>query len=170
MTEKRVEYAAGEEKLQREEQALAAEDREVEQEPLANEPTMAVLQQFADALATCNREVEQLRQQLAEVTRLLEDLTIGGSEFAGNPKRCADWVREQMSSSLNQAITASGETNQLRQQLATMQAERDEAREVVAAEVKAGQKAKDIWQQMLGKVVAERDQAQAALGRANGKR
>jgi hypothetical protein len=60
-------HIADVEELQRIGQAMAAEDRAAEQESLANEPTMAVLQQFADALATCNREVEQVRQQLAEM-------------------------------------------------------------------------------------------------------
>jgi hypothetical protein len=39
-----------------------------------------------------------------EAQRLLEGLTIGGSEFVGSPARCASWIAEQLSVRLRAAL------------------------------------------------------------------
>jgi hypothetical protein len=44
--------------------------------------------------------IDAERQAHAETQRLLEDLTPGGSEFAGDPKRCAQFVRERLATNI----------------------------------------------------------------------
>jgi hypothetical protein len=71
------------------------------------------------------RDAAVARAERAE--RLLIELTIGGSEFVGNPQRCYEWVRDTMSSNLRQAITASGERNQALAELSTTTARAETA-------------------------------------------
>lgn len=55
--------------------------------------------QLADARAghaSASAANEDLAMQLAEAHRALEGLTVGGSEFVGDPERCVRNIREQM--------------------------------------------------------------------------
>lgn len=66
-----------------------------------------------------------LCDEVARLHRLLCDLTIGGSEFAHNPDRCAAWIKQELSTSLEAAVKAHGDANDLRRELV-------EARERIA--------------------------------------
>lgn len=54
--------------------------------------------------------------EIDRLHRLLCDLTIGGSELAHDPDRCAAWVKRELSTSLEAAVNAHGEANDLRRE------------------------------------------------------
>ena len=92
------------------------------------------------ALDSATRTLRQAETQVAEANRLLCDLTIGGSEFANNPRNCARWIRKEIDSSFDAAIAANVRRAKAEADLAAAAAalgealaERDHAQEWAAA-------------------------------------
>ena len=69
-------------------------------------------------LTKARAEADELRRQLAEMQAALENLTPGGSEFAGSFAVCLNWIRTRLATTGHVAA----ERNELRRQLAEAQA------------------------------------------------
>ena len=65
-------------------------------------------------LTKARAEADELRRQLAEMQAALENLTPGGSEFAGSFAVCLNWIRTRLATTGHVAA----ERNELRRQLA----------------------------------------------------
>jgi hypothetical protein len=61
--------------------------------------------------------------QVAELEKLLHDLTPMGSEFVGQPEKCAKWIEDHISNLTNWLVTAKGDNTALRQQVTGLRAE-----------------------------------------------
>ncbi len=102
------------------------------------------------------RYMERIEQGLAEAQeareqaeKLLHDLTPMGSEFANNPERCAEWIREHISSLTSRVVEAQAAKGQA-------QRERDEWQAKLTPEyaLALGHTIMAEWKQT---VIAERD-------------
>lgn len=71
-------------------------------------------------LAELPVEIRCLRDDLAEYKRELESLTPGGSEFVGDPKRCAAVVKETRNSLMDQLVKAKQQLAEAKEKLTRM--------------------------------------------------
>lgn len=69
---------------------------------------------------------QDARQERDEAYKLLHDLTPMGSEFVNDPKRCYQWIRNQQEKHTEMIVDTHARLNKA-------EAERDEARAIVAA-------------------------------------
>ena len=72
--------------------------------PFCRVLTLTVVNYYHEDVPWLLREVERSRAEVERLTRLLEGLTPGGSEFYDSPDRCAEFARDMMDGAAKQAL------------------------------------------------------------------
>ena len=74
-------------------------------------------------------ERSKMQAEIRRLGKLLHDLTPTGSEFVGQPDKCASWIRQHIADLTDAAVSGKGEANQLREQVAAQQAKIEQLQE-----------------------------------------
>ena len=86
-------------------EAIQEHEAEVaERWPFCHVPTLTVVNYYHEDVPWLLGEVDRSRAEMERLTRLLEGLTPGGSEFHDDPDRCAEFARDMMDGAAKQAL------------------------------------------------------------------